>query len=119
VTGRITSAPRGSLRFDRRRRPSLYLGGSFVVRQNGDAWAATTLALGGGLNGEFHPKGHLTLRTGTGPTTGRSATCQTSQFEQRGFASVLANFGRTTIIAEVNVSAKMLPIAGSCSTRSS
>ena len=34
-----------------------YLNGSFVVRKNGDAWAAADYsALGGGLNGEFHPK---------------------------------------------------------------
>jgi hypothetical protein len=88
----------------------LYLNGSFVVRRNGDAWAAADYsALGGGLNGEFHPKGHVTLRTGYRADY-RSFTDYTAltQFEQRGFASVLANFQtKTTVIAEVNVGAKL------------
>jgi hypothetical protein len=88
----------------------LYLNGSFVVRKNGDAWAAADYsALGGGLNGEFHPKDHLTLRTGyRADYRSFSDMAALSQFEQRGFASVLANFQtKTTIIAEANVGAKL------------
>jgi hypothetical protein len=88
----------------------LYLNGSFVVRKNGDAWAAADYsALGGGLNGEFHPRGHVTLRTGYRADY-RSFADMTAltQLEQRGFASVLANFQtKTTIIAELNVGAKL------------
>lgn len=88
----------------------LYLNGSFVVRRNGDAWAAADYsALGGGLNGEFHPKGHVTLRTGYRADY-RSFSDYTAltQFEQRGFASVLANFEtKTTLVAEVNLGAKL------------
>jgi len=88
----------------------LYLNGSFVVRKNGDAWAAADYsALGGGLNGEFHPKGHVTLRTGYRADY-RSFSDMTAltQFEQRGFASVLANFEtKTTLVAEVNLGAKL------------
>jgi hypothetical protein len=88
----------------------LYLNGSFVVRKNGDAWAAADYsALGGGLNGEFHPKDHLTLRTGYRADY-RSFADMTAltQFEQRVFASALANFQtKTTLIAEVNVGAKL------------
>lgn len=88
----------------------LYLNGSFVVRRNGDDWAAADYsALGGGLNGEFHPKGHVTLRTGYRADY-RSFSDYTAltQFEQRGFASVLANFEtKTTLIAEVNLGAKL------------
>ena len=88
----------------------LYLNGSFVVRKNGDAWAAADYsALGGGLNGEFHPKGHVTLRTGyRADYRSFSDMSALTQFEQRGFASVLANFElKTTLIAEVNVGAKL------------
>lgn len=88
----------------------LYLNGSFVVRKNGDAWAAADYsALGGGLNAEFHPKGHLTLRTGYRADYRSFADMSAlTQFEQRGFASVLANFQtKTTLIAEVNVGAKL------------
>ena len=88
----------------------LYLNGSFVVRRNGDAWAAADYsALGGGLNGEFHPKGSVTLRTGyRADYRSFSDLSALTQFEQRGFASVLANFEtRTTLIAEVNVGAKL------------
>jgi hypothetical protein len=88
----------------------LYLNGSFVVRRNGDAWAAADYsALGGGLNGEFHPKAHVTLRTGYRADY-RSFADMTAltQFEQRAFASALANFQtKTTLIAEVNVGAKL------------
>jgi hypothetical protein len=88
----------------------LYLNGSFVVRRNGDAWAAADYsALGGGLNGEFHPKGHVTLRTGYRADY-RSFSDMTAltQLEQRVFASALANFQtKTTLIAEVNVGAKL------------
>jgi len=88
----------------------LYLNGSFVVRRNGDAWAAADYsALGGGLNGEFHPKAHITLRTGYRADY-RSFADMTAltQFEQRAFASALANFQtKTTLIAEVNVGAKL------------
>jgi hypothetical protein len=88
----------------------LYLNGSFVVRKNGDAWAAADYsALGGGLNGEFHPKGNLTLRTGyRADYRSFSDMSALSQFEQRGFGSILANFEtKTTIIAELNVGAKV------------
>ena len=88
----------------------LYLNGSFVVRKNGDAWAAADYsALGGGLNGEFHPRDHLTLRTGyRADYRSFSDMSALSQFEQRGFASVLANFqSKTTIIAEANLGAKL------------
>jgi hypothetical protein len=87
-----------------------YLNGSFVVRKNGDAWAAADYsALGGGLNGEFHPKGRLTLRTGYRADY-RSFADMTAltQLEQRVFASALANFQtKTTLVAEVNVGAKL------------
>jgi len=88
----------------------LYLNGSFVVRKNGDAWAAADYsALGGGLNGEFHPKGTVTLRTGyRADYRSFSDMSALTQFEQRGFASFLANFeSKTTLIAEVNVGAKL------------
>jgi hypothetical protein len=88
----------------------LYLNGSFVVRKNGDAWAAADYsALGGGLNGEFHPKSHLTVRTGyRADYRSFSDMSALSQFEQRGFGSILANFQtKTTIIAELNVGAKL------------
>ena len=88
----------------------LYLNGSFVVRRNGDAWAAADYsALGGGLNGEFHPKGNLTLRTGyRADYRSFSDMSALSQFEQRGFGSILANFEtKTTVIAELNVGAKL------------
>jgi hypothetical protein len=88
----------------------LYLNGSFVARRNGDSWAAADYsALGGGLNGEFHPKGHLTVRTGYRADY-RSFADMTAltQLEQRVFASALANFQtKTTLIAEVNVGAKL------------
>jgi len=87
-----------------------YLNGSVVVRRNGDAWAAADYsALGGGLNGEFHPKGHLTVRTGyRADYRSFSDMSALTQFEQRGFASVLANFqSKTTVIAEVNLGAKL------------
>jgi hypothetical protein len=88
----------------------LYLNGSFVIRRNGDAWAAADYsALGGGLNGEFHPKGHVTLRTGYRADY-RSFADMTAltQFEQRAFASVLTNFQtKTTLIAELHVGAKL------------
>lgn len=88
----------------------LYLNGSFVVRRNGDAWAAADYsALGGGLNGEFHPGGRFTLRTGYRADY-RSFADMTAltQLEQRVFGSVLANFQtRTTLIAEVNLGAKL------------
>jgi len=66
----------------------LYLNGSFVVRKNGDAWAAADYsALGGGLNGEFHPKAHMTLRTGyRADYRSFSDMSALTQFEQRGFA---------------------------------
>jgi len=87
-----------------------YLNGSFVVRKNGDAWAAADYsALGGGLNGEFHPKAHVTLRTGYRADY-RSFADMTAltQFEQRAFASALATLQtKTTLIAEVNVGAKL------------
>ena len=87
-----------------------YLNGSFVVRRNGDAWAAADYsALGGGLNGEFHPKANMTVRTGYRADY-RSFSDMTAltQLEQRGFASVLANFeSKTTLIAEVNLGAKL------------
>jgi hypothetical protein len=88
----------------------LYLNGAFVVRKNGDAWAAADYAaLGGGLNGEFHPKDHLTVRTGyRADYRSFSDMSALTQFEQRGFASVLANFEtKTTLIAEVNLGAKL------------
>ena len=88
----------------------LYLNGSFVVRRNGDSWAAADYsALGGGLNGEFHPKGNLTLRTGyRADYRSFSDMSALSQFEQRGFGSILANFEtKTTVIAELNVGAKL------------
>jgi len=88
----------------------LYLNGSFVVRRNGDAWAAADYsALGVGLNGEFHPKGRLTARTGyRADYRSFSDMSALSQFEQRGFGSILANFEtKTTIIAELNVGAKL------------
>jgi hypothetical protein len=88
----------------------LYLNGSFVVRKNGDAWAAADYsALGGGLNAEFHPEGRVTLRTGYRADYRSFADMSAlTQFEQRGFASVLANFQtKTTVIAEVNVGAKL------------
>jgi hypothetical protein len=88
----------------------LYLNSSFVVRKNGDAWAAADYsALGGGLNGEFHPKGHVTLRTGyRADYRSFSDMSALTQFEQRGFGSILANFEtKTTIIAELNAGAKL------------
>ncbi|MGE5199538.1 MAG: hypothetical protein ACM3H9_07840 [Rhodospirillaceae bacterium] len=88
----------------------LYLNGSFVVRKNGDAWAAADYsALGGGLNGEFHPKANTTLRTGYRADYRSFADMSAlTQFEQRGFASALANFQtKTTLIAEINVGAKL------------
>jgi hypothetical protein len=88
----------------------IYLNGSFVVRRNGDAWAAADYsALGGGLNGEFHPSGRVTLRTGYRADY-RSFADMTAltQLEQRVFGSVLANFQtKTTLIAEVNLGAKL------------
>jgi hypothetical protein len=95
---------------DDERARRVYLNGSFVVRRNGDAWAAADYsALGGGLNGEFHPKSHVTLRTGYRADYRSFADMSAlTQFEQRGFASVLANFQtKTTLIAEVNVGAKL------------
>ena len=88
----------------------LYLNGSFVVRKNGDAWAAADYsALGGGLNGEFHPKAKVTLRTGyRADYRSFSDMSALTQFEQRGFASALANFEtKTTLVAEVNLGAKL------------
>jgi len=88
----------------------LYLNGSFVLRKNGDAWAAADYsALGGGLNGEFHPKSNVTFRTGyRSDYRSFSDMSALTQFEQRGFASIFANFeSKTTLIAEVNVGAKL------------
>lgn len=88
----------------------LYLNGSFVVRRNGDAWAAADYsALGGGLNGEFHPKSHLTVRTGYRADYRSFADLTAlTQLEQRVFGSVLANFQtKTTLIAEVHLGAKI------------
>jgi hypothetical protein len=88
----------------------LYLNGSFVLRKNGDAWAAADYsALGGGLNGEFHPKSNVTFRTGyRADYRSFSDMSALTQFEQRGFASIFANFEtKTTLIAEVNVGAKL------------
>jgi hypothetical protein len=88
----------------------VYLNGSFVVRKNGDAWAAADYsALGGGLNGEFHPRGDLTLRTGyRADYRSFSDMSALTQLEQRGFASMLANFEtKTTLIAELNLGAKL------------
>ena len=81
----------------------LYLNGSFVVRRNGDAWAAADYsALGGGLNGEFHPKGHVTFRTGyRADYRSFSDMSPLTQFEQRGFASLLANFQTKTTVVEL------------------
>jgi len=87
----------------------LYLNGSFVLRKNGDAWAAADYsALGGGLNGELHPKANVTFRTGYRADYRRfSDMSALTQFEQRAFASILANLeSKTTLIAEVNVGAK-------------
>jgi hypothetical protein len=88
----------------------LYLNGSFVVRRNGDAWAAADYsALGGGLNGEFHPKEKVTVRTGyRADYRSFSDMSALTQFEQRGFASILTNLeSKTTLIGEVNVGAKL------------
>ena len=88
----------------------LYLNGSFVVRRNGDAWAAADYsALGGGLNGEFHPKASVTFRTGyRADYRSFNDMSALTQFEQRGFASILTNLeSKTTLIGEVNVGAKL------------
>jgi hypothetical protein len=88
----------------------LYLNGSLVLRKNGDAWAAADYsALGGGLNGEFHPKSNVTFRTGyRADYRSFSDMSALTQFEQRGFVSIFANFEtKTTLIAEANVGAKL------------
>jgi hypothetical protein len=88
----------------------VYLNGSFVLRKNGDAWAAADYsALGGGLNGEFHPKANVTFRAGyRADYRSFSDMSALTQFEQRGFASMLTNLeSETTLIAEVNVGAKL------------
>ena len=87
-----------------------YLNGSLVVRRNGDSWAAADYtAIGGSFNGEFHPKAKVTLRTGyRADYRTFSDMSALTQVEQRGFASVLANFeSKTTLIAEVNLGAKL------------
>ena len=100
-TYRFGSEDTGARRF--------YLNGAFVLRKNGDAWAAADYsALGGGLNGEFHPKANVTFRAGyRADYRSFSDMSALTQFEQRGFASILTNLeSKTTLIAEVNVGAK-------------
>jgi hypothetical protein len=88
----------------------LYLNGSFVARSNGDAWTNAAYAgFGAGLNAEFHPREGTTLRTGY-RTDYRSFDDYTAltQFEHRGFGSVLLNLpSRTTFIAEAQVGGKL------------
>jgi hypothetical protein len=87
----------------------LFLTGSFVVRQNGEAWSsAEYTAAGGGLNVELHPRDGTTLRTGYRADYRRfSDLSALTQVEQRGFASLLTSFQtRTTLIAEGQVGMK-------------
>jgi hypothetical protein len=87
----------------------LFLTGSFVVRQNGEAWtSAAYKAVGGGLNTELHPRDNMTFRAGyRGDYRRFDDLSALTQFEQRGFASLLSNFQtRTTIIAEAQVGMK-------------
>ena len=81
-----------------------------VLCKKGDAWAvADHPSLGGGLNGEFHQKANMTVRTGyRADYRSFSDMSALTQFEQRGFASVLANFEpETTLIAEVTLAANL------------
>ena len=87
----------------------LFLTGSFVVRQNGEAWTtADYTAAGGGLNAELHPRDGTTFRTGYRADYRRfSDLSALTQLEQRGFVSVLTSFQtRTTLIAEGQIGMK-------------
>ncbi len=88
----------------------LYLNGSFVVRSNGEAWTNAAYAgFGAGLNAEFHPREGATVRAGY-RTDYRSFDDYTAltQFEHRGFGSLLLNLpSRTTLIAETQVGGKL------------
>ena len=113
ATGRTSFIPSGfgyrvggSGDTDRR----FFFNGTFVGRRNGDAWTnADYRALGGSVNGEFHPGAGLTLRTGyRADRRVFSDLSELTQTEQQVFGSVLANLpSRTTLIAEVHGGTKL------------
>lgn len=87
----------------------IYVNSSLVLRRNGDAWAAADYtSLGAGLNAELHPGANVTVRTGyRADYRSFSDLSALTQFEHRGFASLLANLQtRTTLIGEVHVGGK-------------
>ena len=92
---------------DRDRR--LYLNASAVLRKNGSAWAAADyVAVGAGVNAEFHPTASMTARTGY--RVDRRSFIDTSALthvEHSAFSSLLVNFEtRTTLIGELQLGAK-------------
>ena len=87
----------------------LFVNGTFVGRQNGEAWTnANYRALGASANAEFHPWGGATLRTGyRADHRVFSDLTEMTQTEQQIFGSLLKNFqSRTTLIGEVHAGAK-------------
>ncbi len=99
----------------------LYLNGSFVVRRNGDAWAAADYsALGGGLNGEFHPRAASRCARATAPTTGRSAITRRSRSSSSGAsAACWPTSKRRRRSSPRSTSVRNSTTARSCSIRSS
>lgn len=89
--------------------PKVFLVGSLTLRSNGDAWSgAAYTAAGAGANLELHPGESTTLRTGYRADYRRFADLDAlTQFEQRGFVSLLSSLpSRTTIVAEVQAGLK-------------
>ncbi len=87
----------------------LFVVGSLTVRSNGEAWAGAAYVAGGaGANLEVHPGESTTLRTGYRADYRRFADLDAlTQFEQRGFASLLTSFpSKTTIVAEIQAGTK-------------
>ena len=89
--------------------PHAFLGASFTLRRNGDAWAAADYdAAGAKANFVFRPRTGLTLRAGLRADARRFGELPAlDQVEGSGFASVLFNLpSRTTLIAEVFLGGK-------------
>ncbi|MHB8838481.1 MAG: hypothetical protein ACYC7F_05965 [Gemmatimonadaceae bacterium] len=87
----------------------VFVQGALTLRRNGASWSgADYSAVGGGINFEATPRPLTTTRLGYRADYRRfSELGALSQFEQRAFASLIANFEtRTTIIMEAALGAK-------------
>jgi len=87
----------------------LFLNGSAVRRDNGQAWTTAAYSgFGAGVNGEMHPGAASTVRAGYRIDYRSFADyVALTQFEQRVFSSVLRSFQtRTTLVGEAQVGLK-------------